>query len=668
MPAKAEAAPAWETGPGNGGLAPSQLLWLLLAVAVALVPHQRAVPAWVTAAIAGAAAWRYAALVRGVALPGTVARGLLALLGVVAVSFVFRSISGIDAGSALLILMLALKILETTGPRDRGVVVQIAWFLLFAGFLREQSLASVAELGLGLGAGTLALLCSTRTAPPLPPDATLRTGARLLALALPLAIALFLLFPRLPGAFWSLPGAGSGRTGLADHMSPGDITSLARSDEVAFRVRFLSGRPEPPDLYWRGPVLERFDGRRWRTRTNDAEALQSLPAPADTARPVAYELTLEPHDQRWLLALDVPVRWSARDAALTGDAQLLGPRPVQVRMAYRAESRLAASYSAAAPPSLDLAVPAGNPRTRELAAELRLRAGSDAAYLDSILRFFHDREFSYTLSPPALGPVPVDDFLFRTRAGFCEHYASAFAVLARLAGIPARVVTGYQGAEFNPVGSYWIVRQSDAHAWAEAWLDGRWVRYDPTAAVAPARIEAGLDAALPETAGGGLPILGTSPFLTRIALGWDATNAAWDRWVLAFGPERQAELMRDLGFRSPTLRDLALVCAGAVAIAALVFVGLGLRRSGAGADPLEDAWRALLRRLGGITRPRRPDEGPAEYVAAVSRARPDLAGPLGQLLRTYLELRYERTPLAGEVAAFRRRARGLAVRPEPARG
>jgi hypothetical protein len=309
-----------------------------------------------------------------------------------------------------------------------------------------------------------------------------------------------------------------------------------------------------------------------------------------------------------------------------------------------------------------------NPRSRAFARELRRSAASDEDYLRRILAMFRQEQFFYTLQPPALGGNSVDEFLFLARAGFCEHYASAFAFLARAAGLPARVVAGYQGGERNPVADYWIVRQSDAHAWTEVWLDGRWVRYDPTAAVAPERIESGLDAALPGLARNDLPLLGNSEWFERLALNWDAVNATWDRWVLAFGPEQQSSLLKGIGISAPTLRDIALACAVTVSALLVLFTWYGSRAARDRHDPVEEAWQRLCRLLAMRVRARDAAEGPAEYAAAIARLRPDLGATIEALAGHYLRLRYEGVPTATETQRFARLVRQVRVRKAPSPG
>lgn len=660
--------------PAAGHSSAAQLLWLMLLIALVSAPHLRTLPFWISAIMLVAAIWRLGNALKRWPLPGSIVRATLTLGSVLAVGFTYRQVSGLDAGSALLLLMLALKLLETHGARDRSLVVLIAWFVLFAAFLREQSLGGVPLLAAGVVVGTLALLQAARSNGVLAPQTALVLTARLLMHAVPLALALFLLFPRLPGPLWALPsGAQNGRTGLSSQMSPGDITSLARSDEVAFRVRFDGKPPERQQLYWRGPVLESFDGRRWRALPESARkerAGRSPPQNLAGAAIYSYEVMLEPHHQRWLLPLEMPLAWDAADASLSPTRELLSARPVASRSAWRGRSVAIAQFrDARVPESATLEVSTQrNPRSTALAREMRAAAGSDRAYLRSILDMFRIEAFYYTLEPPPLGDEPVDHFLFRSRSGFCEHYASAFALLARAAGIPARVVTGYQGAEPNPLADYWIVRQSDAHAWTEVWLDGYWQRYDPTAAVAPQRVDAGISAALPGLVNAGLPLLGSSPWFGRMAFGWDALNAQWDRWVLAFGPDQQNALLGRLGFKSPSMRDLALVCVVTVSAILLLFTWLTLRNRDHVHDPLEQSWQHLCKRLARLSRPRKPDEAPSEYAAVLIAARPELAAPLTSLTALYLHLRYERIPSRAEVLRFRRLVKQLRLPPATAPG
>jgi transglutaminase-like putative cysteine protease len=640
------------------------MAWAAAAVIFGGAPHLFAVAPWVPLLVLSLATWRIAAAARGWRLPPFWLRLPVTLLGFAGVLLNYRSISGVDAGAALLLVMAGLKLLETRTERDRVLLVFIGYFLLFAVFLREQAMWSLAWLATGMLGVTAALAQTVRREALLPATGSITLATRLALQALPLAALMFVLFPRIPGPFWALPSTmPGGVTGLAEEVSPGDVSRLSLSDDIAFRVRFDDRVPANEALYWRGPVLERFDGRTW----SAFPPLPDGPAPDDeVARGTAvdYQLVLEPQGHRWLLALESPVRWSMPRATLTRAAQLLSAEPVAERVSYRARSIASGTLRSATDKQAladNLRLPrARNPRTMQLARELRGRTADDRAFLAAALQLFRDREFVYSLSPPALGREPVDDFLFTTRNGFCEHYASALAVLARAAGLPARVVVGYQGAEHNPLGDHWIVRQANAHAWVEVWLDGAWRRVDPTAAVAPDRIERGIDDVLARSPQRSLVRWRSNFFMTQVVLSWDAVNAAWDRWVLGFGPETQNDLLRALGFEVPRPIQLA-VMAAAASIACLVVMAFALRqRERWRADANARLYALLCRRVAAVVRPRGKSETAAHYAAAIAAARPDLGAEVREITELYLRLRYGGAPdpelrrrLASRVRRFR---------------
>jgi transglutaminase-like putative cysteine protease len=389
--------------------------------------------------------------------------------------------------------------------------------------------------------------------------------------------------------------------------------------------------------------MDVFDGRKW-TQSQTWHADISEPQDRNGAL-IDYEVTLEPHGQRWLLALETPLTWNAPNARLNSAGQLLQKTPIHQRMSYRSTSIISTSREQAdSPVVLDWSrsLPAnGNPRSRAFARQLRSTVTSDAEYLQKLLQYFSAEPFFYTLRPPSLGDDPIDEFLFDTRRGFCGHFASAFTVLARAGGIPARVVTGYQGAERNPLGNYWIVRQSDAHAWVETWVNDHWVRFDPTAMVAPDRIEYGFDEAMErrdETVGRGLA---DNQLFMRIAMSWDAINTGWNRWVLSFGPETQSTMMSLAGIRNPTVEHLVITMAVSIT-ALLIIIGIVQRyRTRPRPDPLLFAYNRLCRRTEKAARGRRPSEGPQDYLTAICAQRPDLSAELHQLFDMYIRLRYD---------------------------
>ena len=623
----------------------SQLLWLLFAVMVAGAPHAPFVHPWIPLIVLTLAAWRLVAAINRWKLPGLAIRGSLTLLGFMAVLFTYRQISGLDAGSSLLLVMTSLKLLETRGHRDRAVVIFICYFLLFAAFLREQPIWSAAYLLAGVLVTTAALLQTSRIAGVVTATRAMAMSFRLVLQALPLMILMFFLFPRIPGPFWALPhGGANATTGLSNELTPGDITELALSDKVAFRVQFDGNPPPPSELYWRGPVMTRFDGRTWAIQREGFRP-QLEDKIIKSGSGFSYELTVEPHGRNWLMALETPTEWTAPQARLTASYQLINSTPVQQRMSYRGHSYTGGSIPDTGIQSvLDAAkiLPvSSNLRSADFARRLREKTSSDLDYLLKILDFFSNEEFFYTLSPTVLGPNPVDEFLFNTRQGFCGHYASAFTLLARAAGIPARVVTGYQGAEFNPLGNYWIVRQSDAHAWTEAWLDGRWIRFDPTAAVAPERIEMGFDESMDGRSGAAGNLLRTNSFISRLAMSWDAVNTGWNRWVLSFGPKSQETMMSLAGIDKPSVQYLT-VALGISTTIFLSIIGLLQRRNNKPrVDRLQKSYHKLCHRAGQVTRRRHPSEGPQEYADAICALRPDLATEFRNLFALYVRLRYD---------------------------
>ena len=632
-----------------------QLLWLVFAVIVAGAPHVLHLHPWVPAIVLVIIVWRLAAAGRRWRLPSNWVRIPLTLLGFLGVLFSYRQVSGLGAGSALLLVMVAMKLLETRGHRDRAVVVFICYFLLFAAFLREQAIWSAGYLFAGVLVTTAALYQTARVGTVVPAPRAMAMAFRLVVQAVPLMLLLFFLFPRIPGPFWALPtGTGSAMTGLTDEMTPGDITELAQSDRVAFRVEFDDEVPASSELYWRGPVMTQFTGRKWRM-SNIASMAPMVSQPDYVGRPVTYEITLEPHGRRWLLALETPEEWDAPQSNLSYAHQLVSVVPVDRRMKYRARSsvadRLPSPGNSYLSGFMKTLPPDTNPRATELAKSLRAAAADDREFLDSILAMFREQEFYYTLTPASLGENTIDEFVFETRSGFCGHFASAFTFLARVAGIPARIVTGYQGAELNPFGNYWIVRQADAHAWVEVWLDDSWVRYDPTAAVAPWRIERGF-AEGADSEGAVTGDLANLSFFNRLALSWDAINAGWNRWVLSFGPDSQMTMMTIAGIDNPSTEYLVVAMAVSVTLL-LIVIGLWQRHHlRPRRDDLQAAYQQLCKRLGQAARPRAPQEGPREYARAINELRPDLAVTSDGLIASYIALRYDGPAPESDVRAF----------------
>jgi transglutaminase-like putative cysteine protease len=590
---------------GTDGSLLASLPWTLAALLLALAPHVQFLPVWITGAFVICGAWRYIIEQRRRPLPSTWLRALLALTCFLGVLTTYSSVSGVGPGSALLAVMAALKLLETRKRRDQFVLLFISIFLVMSSLLREQYLWSLPYLVVALLLIMTAWLRMSATRAETA-SRSFRTAGRLVAYALPLAVAMWIFFPRIATPFWAVPiDTSSGTSGLSDTMSPGDISSLSLSDAVAFRVSFSDKIPEAKDRYWRGLVLHRFNGRTWSGSEPgiDRNAHDQIITSGD---PVAYRVTLEPTRQQWVFALDIPYSWDLRRTTMGRQQQLSRVQPIDQRVVYNAVSYTEYRSDVELPGMFQnwyRDLPEGsNPRTAELAQEMYDEAGSKAAYVEAVLQKFHQEEYFYTLEPPALGRDPVDQFLFNTQQGFCEHYASAFAVMMRSVGIPARIVLGYQGGELNSIGqeTYLIVRQSDAHAWTEVWVEGvGWHRVDPTAAVAPERIDAGMSASMFNGAAAAWGLSAPSAFLHNLGLSWDAINAKWNDYVLGYGPENQDKLMEWLGMEDPDWRKMMFtLLAIVIGMVVLISLLLALRYRAPRPDPAALLYRKFVRKSG----------------------------------------------------------------------
>ena len=562
-------------------------LFLLGVVAWIVAPLVGHLPGWTTAFALALLLWRGRLAWKARPLPSRWVLGVLLVLAIGATLATHRTIVGRDAGVTLIVLLLALKTLELHGRRDAMVVFFLGFFTMLSNFFFSQSLPTAAAMLVAL-LGLLTALVNAHMPVGRPPLAqSLRTAGTMALLGAPIMAALFVLFPRV-APLWGVPGdQPSGRSGLSGEMRVGSIAELALDDTVAMRVRFLGpdGKPPPQSqLYFRGPVLSQFDGREWlASSAPNARWQQPTPPQLDVeGTPLRYEATLEPHQRPWLLVLDAarepPVLPEGVRAFMSADLQWAANRPVTSVLRYQAESHpqfqhgprqrtpLLASYTA---------LPQGlNPRTLALAAEMRadprLAQGGTQALIDAALARLRTGGYAYTLEPGVYGEHTADEFWFDRKEGFCEHIASAFAVLMRAMDVPARIVTGYQGGERNPVDGYWTVRQSDAHAWTEVWIaDQGWVRVDPTGAVAPGRV--GQFQRLRAPQGAFANAMGTviNPNMAQqLRAVWEAMNNGWNQWVLNYTQGRQLDLLRSLGFESPSWQDLLRLLAGLVGLAA----------------------------------------------------------------------------------------------------
>ena len=558
-------------------------LFLLVVIAWLILPQVSRLPAWCTAMAVGILLWRGLIALRNQSLPSRWWLMLLLLLAMTGTYLSHKTLVGRDAGVTFIVVLLTLKTLELRAQRDAFVVFFLGFFTLLSNFFFSQSLLLAAAMLVALMGLLTALVLSHMPVGKPPLLLAARTAGWMCLLGAPIMVVLFVLFPRV-APLWGVPSdAMSGRSGLSGNMKVGTIASLALDESVAMRVRFEGSAPAQRELYFRGPVLSSFDGREWSALRSAFPPRMQLGAELQVSgAPIRYQVTLEANNRPWVLVLDAAPeapRINGYQATMSADLQWTADKPMADLVRYSAQSYTRFTHgpnrmATGLQDFLDLP-PTYNPRTLQLAAQMRRDprwAQADAAVLvDAVLDMLRTGGYTYTLEPGVFGTHTADEFWFDRKAGFCEHIASSFVLLMRALDVPARIVTGYQGGDINNVDGFWTVRQSDAHAWSEVWIAGRgWVRVDPTSAVAPGRtgspqrLQAPRNPVTEALAGA----IGPQVALNVRAV-WDAVNNRWNQWVLNYTQSRQLDLLRNIGFESPSWEDLGLVLIGIVVAASL---------------------------------------------------------------------------------------------------
>jgi protein-glutamine gamma-glutamyltransferase len=637
------------------------VLWLLASMTFVVAPHLFRLPYWVAIFFLVVVGWRAWISWNAIHFPPRLVIVATTLAATVGTYLQYGRITGREGGVTLLVVMAALKLLEMRTQREVTIAIYLGFFLVLTNFLFSQAIPLGIYLLACVWIFTATLIGFNRVGRSPGIMERLRPAGALLIQALPLMAAFFLLFPRVQGPLWALPrDARSGQTGLSDTMSPGKISDLIKSDAIAFRVRFEGDRPPYSLLYWRGPVLSVLDGSTWRARR---------PTPADSldyaraGRAARYEVIIEPNSLNEFFALDVPAA-APPDAIVTHDLRILARRPVDEKRRYEMTSWLDYRYGANEDPALLRTAsrydPDRNPRTIALGRSWAAQTRDPRAIVALAAQLFN-RDFTYTLEPPMLDARdPYDDFLFNTRRGFCEHYAGSFALLMRAAGVPARVVTGYQGGELNPLDNELVVRQSDAHAWTEIWLAGEgWLRVDPTAAVSPLRVEQGVNAALGPI--GVIPNLIASDrlgLLSGLRFGWQVLNGRWDQWVVGYDTTRQKDFFARLGYPSIDWRTLGFwLMVATFAIGAAVTFGLLVRERPRRTEASLAAWNRYCAKLARAGLERAPHEGPLDFLLRVKARKPEWAADAEEITRRYVAARYGSGASREELRELRSRVR-----------
>jgi transglutaminase-like putative cysteine protease len=639
------------------------LIWILASLTAVILPHISRMPIWLTLLCACCIGTSILIFQGRLSHPGSKIKTAIVFIVLVSIVAQYgRDIFSTDAIVGVLVVGIALKLLEMKKKRDVLMVIYLCYFTVLAEFIYSQSIPIAIYMMLTVLVITSALMSITQTEEYQRPMRTLKLSGIVLLQSIPLMAILFLIFPRI-SPFWAVPlQSTSSITGLSDEMSPGDIGDLTRSGDIAFRVEFSSEIPSYNELYWRGITLEQFDGREWsRRRFRNAQYLgvdkpQLYPWFREIQMlgdPVRYNVIMEPTQQSWVFTLMVPQLTNER-LFMRREFQVGTQRPINQRMSYDASSYLDHVVDLELSRQMtinNLSIPEnGNEESRAFAEQMYAEAGSDTEFINSILQHIRDNEFFYTLSPSLLGENGIDDFLFNTREGFCEHYASTFTFLMRAAGIPARVVTGYQGGEFNKYNETLIVRQYDAHAWSEVWLEGQgWVRVDPTAAVAPGRIEYGSQFTFQEDEGflddevfSLLQFRSSSLLINDLILRMEMIDYAWNRFVLNYDQGMQFSLFSRL-FENVNQRKILLSLLAFMFLFTSLSAFIVLRKPSKKAQtPVNALYLKFCRFLADNGISRQSGEPPIIYCDRVAAVQPQWATDVANITKMYMDLAFNK--------------------------
>jgi transglutaminase-like putative cysteine protease len=629
------------------------LFALVIAFLLSISPHAGRLPAWFAVLAIMVFAWRYKIISIKGHQPGRLIRFSILFLVVFFLFKHYHTLLGRDAGVAMLIALTMLKFLELKSLRDYMLVVFLCLFIVLTSFLYSQSLwLGFYLLAVVIILFTVMMYLNHRARHDL--LGMLKRAAKMVMIGLPVAVLLFLLFPRLQGGLFGLPGdSHSGLTGMSDTMEPGSINELNLSEKVAFRVEFAALVPVAKQRYWRGLVLENYQQGTWKESRGKHEIAVDIRYSTDDV--IEYSILQEATNKKWIFALDMPVSKPVDLQWGTGQT-LRSTSSLRERQQQDLKSAIFYAFAdmsdAELARNMDTSSVTGE-RIIALAQGLYRQSGSDKEYINTVLAYFKNNDFIYSLQPPLLGENPVESFMLDTRKGYCEHYASSFTMMMRLAGVPARVVIGYQGGEWNEQGEYMIVRQSDAHAWSEVWLDERgWVRIDPTSAVAPERIEYGLSAVrqlmrqgqeLGNLTDEKLQIMLQMSLLRQTLKGmkmfWDGVNTRWYKWVVGFGKENQTSILKWLGFKQANWSNLIFILVALVTMVVSIQAWMLFHRRKV-LDPAVRQYQKFCHRLSRIGIARAPSEGPADFARRVIKLRPDLKMLVISVTEAYIAILY----------------------------
>ncbi len=656
------------------------LVWMIICLFALVAPHAARLPVWVLVVYVLAVVWRMQVHRGRWSFPGRWVKVALTVSSFAGIYTSYGSLIGLEPTVALLLTAFALKLIELSQRKDAYVLLFLGYFVIITEFLFSQDLLITLYSLVTVILVTTALVALHQPGEHQFKRGTIRLASVMLVQAMPLMVVLFFVFPRF-GPLWTVPmKSHTAKTGMSDFMKPGDVASLSQSADVAFRVKFDGEIPAQSALYWRGLVFSRLEQGVWSgLGYYDVPVGEQRPRQVSTAGDALhYTIIMEPTQQNWLFGLHY-AHSNTPGVMHTSDYRLFSPAPLESQFMYRVDSwQDVATDTQLSEWRLKTETtlpPAGNPATRKLAMDLRQSASSDEHFSDLVLDHFNRETFVYTLRPGRLsGPHPIDQFMFKSRRGFCEHYASAFVFMMRVAGVPARVVAGYQGGEINPVNKTVIVHQFDAHAWAEVWIaDKGWVRVDPTAAVSPLRIESGLEEAM-ASEGSFLSAAPLSPLryrsipvLNLLRLRYDALTYRWQSWVVGYDREQQFDLLHNF-FGEISVRSFATLLLGSWALVLVpVAISLFYKRDTYPTSPMDKHYRKFCARMAHIGLVRQRGETPGQFAVRATEAVPEAAEKLQRITSLYNELAYASaaTPGVDSALPLQKFARAVAdYRPE----
>jgi transglutaminase-like putative cysteine protease len=649
------------------------LLWLAAALLFTLPPMFGSLVSWVPCLFLLALALKFWMEPRGYRLRSTTLKLVLAVAALYAVFASYGSPKGVEPAVSLLVVLMSLKILEAHTTHEFQVMVLMGWVLCLCGFFLSQDFAIALCLLTAFALLFVALIQFHRGSSPGAFWAPLGTTCRLLVQAAPLVVLLFILFPRInTGLRFEFRAIRSANSGFSDRLSPGSIAALANSSNIAFRAEFPGSKTRPPGpMYWRGVVMWRCNGMEWRAPSEMASMSRST-RQSPSGNTIKQRITLAPHGARWMFALDRPFEIPPGAILVRGDylwsVQIIRkPRRYEVVSSPEAVGKeLAPRERAEAlvlPPSI-------SPAVRELAQSWTAQNSNPRAVVNNALQFFRTQGFRYSLTPGEYRKNDLDQFLFRRRVGFCEHYAASFAILMRTAGIPARVVVGYLGGEYNDLGHFFLVRQADAHAWCEVWLPGSgWTRVDPTTAVAPGRASLDLNSFLErriasgqmETRRSGLVTqLAQSALFTNVRLALEALSYEWDTRLLPFDADVQEVLLDSIGLanRGPFVLIIEILIV-AVALLVIYFAWMQLRTRSR-IDRVKALYEHFCRKAARLGVRRDPCEGPSDFSRRAAQLLPNESERIREISNRYIALRYAPEPAAISLDRFAKEVHAFA--------